>query len=531
MSDNIPFEIQELIMNKLPVEPLIRFRTVCKAWKSLIDSSDFIRNHIKQQNQQHLLVRYHDALHPELKFVSIPDNDDDTDPFPQHKVPVTVPQLVVNSVDHYTIIDSSHGLLCLFGPDDKAVIWNPSIRKAVDVVLPDMVGDGIYVNVLGFGVCPETIDPKVIKIRIYTEDVIPWQVEVFTLSTRVWRSAYSSNVPSKCFWFGGEQVVVGGVVYFLVSDRVDGRDGCDRLAHTHCNLSMLKPRESLVAIEGCVEDSELVYHVWVMKDGVPKLFEKLFTISGHSPYGSLNSVRGFRKTGEALVELQAHPVDVALHLFDRDVEEISAYFLGFGVCQKTRDLKIFKITIEGMEGVVPWQVEVFTLSTRVWRSAYSSNVQSKFVIGGEQVVVDGVVYWRVNGDVSDRADGEGGYGNFIVSFDLTSEEFGELKLPDRLANTRCSLCMFKSESLAVIEAGLEDYTWVSHVWVMKDGSNCKLILVPLEHLLLMNPTLKPSIILELVEGIFLCIPTRKHYFCLISPILQIRKKVFGENSI
>ncbi|KAM0047525.1 putative F-box domain-containing protein [Helianthus debilis subsp. tardiflorus] len=290
MSDNIPFEIQELIINKLPVEPLIRFRTVCKAWKSLIDSSDFIRNHIKQQNQQHLLVRYHDPLHRELKYVSIPDNDTAT--FPHHKVLVTIPQLVVDMDKHYTIIDSSHGLLCLFGIDNKAVIWNPSIRKAVDVV----VGDGIHVNVLGFGVCPETIDPKIIKIRINTKDVIPWQVEVFTLSMRVWRSAYSSNVPSKCFWFGGEQVVVGGVVYFLVSDRVDGRDGCgnlivsfdltseefgevklpDSLTYAR-NLSVLKLRESLVVIEAGLEELgpeevgrgyyKRVYHIWRMEDG------------------------------------------------------------------------------------------------------------------------------------------------------------------------------------------------------------------------------------------------------------------------
>ncbi|MFS8028979.1 hypothetical protein Hanom_Chr16g01516951 [Helianthus anomalus] len=116
---------------------------------------------------------------------------------------------------------------------------------------------------------------------------------------------------------------------------------------------------------------------------------------------------------------------------------MSTILLGFGVCLETRDPKIVKIAIKGIKGVVLWQVEVFTLSTRVWRSAYSSNVPSKFVIGGEHVVVDGVVYLHVNGDVSDRADGEGGYGNLIVSFDQTSEEFGEVRLPDRLANTRC----------------------------------------------------------------------------------------------
>ncbi|KAJ0726993.1 putative F-box domain-containing protein [Helianthus annuus] len=119
MSDNIPFELQQLIINKLPVEPLIRFRSVCKAWKSLIDSPDFILNHIKQQQQQHLLVRYQDALNLELKYVSISDNDDDTDTFPKHKVFVTVPQLVVNMGKHYTTVDSSHGLFCLFGKTDR----------------------------------------------------------------------------------------------------------------------------------------------------------------------------------------------------------------------------------------------------------------------------------------------------------------------------------------------------------------------------------------------------------------------------
>ncbi|KAJ0495141.1 putative F-box domain-containing protein [Helianthus annuus] len=325
MSDNIPFELQEIIMKKLPVEPLIRFRSVCKAWKSLIDSSDFIRNHITQQKQQHLLVRYHSLLIRYKKYVSIADIDDDTD---TDTGTDTIPPSVVNLVAHHT--DSSHGLLCSFSETDrKAVIWNPSIRKAVDVVLPDMADDEMYTIVLGFGVCRETTDPKIIKIRISSdvEGLIPWQVEVFTLSARVWRSTYSSNVPSKFVIFDEEQVVVGGVVYWLANDRVGAEDGHDnlivsfdltseefgevklpdRLAYNNCRLCMFKPRESPVVIEGCVEDYKRGYHVWVMKDGVPKLFEKLFTISGHTPDGSLvSSVLGFRKTGEALVELQPY---------------------------------------------------------------------------------------------------------------------------------------------------------------------------------------------------------------------------------
>ncbi|MFS8015260.1 putative F-box domain-containing protein [Helianthus anomalus] len=46
MSDHIPFEIQSEIMNRLPVQSLLRFRLVCKSWRSLIESSDFIAHYM-----------------------------------------------------------------------------------------------------------------------------------------------------------------------------------------------------------------------------------------------------------------------------------------------------------------------------------------------------------------------------------------------------------------------------------------------------------------------------------------------------
>ncbi|KAM0003099.1 putative F-box domain-containing protein [Helianthus debilis subsp. tardiflorus] len=72
MSDHIPFEIQSEIMNMLPVKSLLRFRSICKSWKSLIESSDFIAHHSSQQ-QRHLLVSYYDNDY-EQKYVSIVDD-------------------------------------------------------------------------------------------------------------------------------------------------------------------------------------------------------------------------------------------------------------------------------------------------------------------------------------------------------------------------------------------------------------------------------------------------------------------------
>ncbi|KAJ0456160.1 hypothetical protein HanIR_Chr15g0759261 [Helianthus annuus] len=78
----------------------------------------------------------------------------------------------------------------------------------------------------------------------------------------------------------------------------------DRLAHDYHRLSMYKLKESLVVIEPAYEA-----HVWMIVDGVPKSFQKLYTISSHSPDVSFIYVRGFRKTGQPLIELRAHPGD------------------------------------------------------------------------------------------------------------------------------------------------------------------------------------------------------------------------------
>ncbi|KAJ0693434.1 putative F-box domain-containing protein [Helianthus annuus] len=198
MSNHIPFEIQEEIMNMFPVKSLLRFRSVCKAWRSLIESSDFITHYRSQQ--QHLLVSYHDGY--EQKYVSIVDDDT----FPQQKVSLTFPVSVKEMLYYYPRrISSCHGLVCFYCYSTlKAVIWNISLRKTVTVFVPT---SDIYPTTLGFGVCRETGDPKIVNIRyndMWSQDnvtCIPSQVEVFTLSTGVWRSPYGSNLPRKSIFF------------------------------------------------------------------------------------------------------------------------------------------------------------------------------------------------------------------------------------------------------------------------------------------------------------------------------------------
>ncbi|MFS8014188.1 putative F-box domain-containing protein [Helianthus anomalus] len=321
MSDNVPLEIQEEIIKRLPVKSLIRFRSVSKSWKSLIDSSNFIAHYRSQQ--QHLLL-YNHQYDYDPNCVSIVDDNT----FPQHRVSITLPPLV-KMLGSYRKLGTSHGLLCLYN-NGRVVIWNPTIRKAVAVVVPNVVNTKMFNTELGFGVCRETGDPKIVKItcidrfrNMESVTSIPQQVEVFTLSTGAWRSPNSSNLPRKSIIFGDRQsedgVCVDGVYYWLATDRstVDNMiisfdmtseefgeaNLPDNFVYESSiwDLYIYNLRESLVLVEHSAEVDNRVYSVWMMEDGAPKSFTKLYTI--HLPDATINCIVEFRRSGEPVMEV------------------------------------------------------------------------------------------------------------------------------------------------------------------------------------------------------------------------------------
>ncbi|KAK9050539.1 hypothetical protein SSX86_030491 [Deinandra increscens subsp. villosa] len=259
MSCDIPLEIQVEIIKRLPVKSLIQFRSVSKAWKSMIDSSRFIADHYRQQTHpQHLFVSYEyaDDHNDTEKFVSYVDDDT----FTQHKVSVTLPQTLIE----YDIIGCSHGLLCLSGGyrhRDTVFLWNISIRKGVAVVIPK-VGDGMYKYVLGL--------PQMVDICVYN----------LIISFDIMSEEFGQvNLPS-----------------VLALDKP-------------VNLSMSKLRESLVVLQGGGDPDNSTFVVWMMEDGVPQLFTKIFKVNVNTPDAS---VKGFRMNGAPIVEVKEHDRDCTL---------------------------------------------------------------------------------------------------------------------------------------------------------------------------------------------------------------------------
>ncbi|MFS7927911.1 putative F-box domain-containing protein [Helianthus anomalus] len=356
MSGNIPFEIEEEIIKRvLAVKSLIRFRSVSKQWKSLIDSSEFITHHTFNKSlPQHLLVRYITgatghrfvstyACLPEDKYVSIVDDAN----FPHHKFSPVVPP-TVKLLARPFMLDCSHGLVCLHGwtrdPVNRkkklVVVWNPLIGKSVGIEIPDRAD-----IVIGFGVCPKTSDPKILKISLSVDNEAEATAEVFTLSSGAWRSL-PMNKPfkSKSLQFRNTQVVIDGVIYWLAYDNIIDKlrfysfdlaseefgepvDSPYNLAGRSVSLyDISKLNDSLVVLSHHRLVTNLTpkpfCDIWMMlKNGVPKpSFTKLFTVNDVR----VNSMIGFRKNGQPIMDrTKTHGYDGELEVYELCSERIN----------------------------------------------------------------------------------------------------------------------------------------------------------------------------------------------------------------
>nr|GEX85037.1 putative F-box domain-containing protein [Tanacetum cinerariifolium] len=85
-----------------------------------------------------------------------------------------------------------------------------------------------------------------------------------------------------------------------------------------------------------------------------------------------------------------------------------------------------------------------------------------------QVFVNGVIYLLADDDFDFVNPLRS---NFIIYFDLKSEKFGEVCLPERLVHTRYLDVKKVNDSLGLLEYYLEGEASVCGVWTRKDGAN------------------------------------------------------------
>ncbi|GER56314.1 F-box protein [Striga asiatica] len=217
MATNLPFELVEDILRRLPVKSLKRFRSVARSWHSLIDSEPFAKSHLHRSlstaSNRHLLIGL------ELLAVDLGRLD--------RAVPLR-PPFCYRASDGFS--NSCNGVVLAMG--DPPVLYNPFSRD--HRVLPSCpiehrTPPECYPHtVYGFGYEPIADDYKVIRvIEFRHEGSYAWvssEARVYSLRSNCWRRIEDFPYPLpflNCFW----RVHVSGSLHTLVLDPRESDGG------------------------------------------------------------------------------------------------------------------------------------------------------------------------------------------------------------------------------------------------------------------------------------------------------------------
>nr|XP_043640119.1 F-box/kelch-repeat protein At3g23880-like [Erigeron canadensis] len=192
ISKDPPTLLQEIILeilSRLPVESLLRCKSVCKSWSCLISDPHFIKTYLMFSISN---IRY---AHHRLIFSTVPRINLKTCPL--YDVVCHHKSNNVLEVDYplkhprksVWIVGSCNGLLCIAIEEDTLFLWNPSTRKSNQ--LPHCgfkARQGGYA-LYGFGYDESTDDYKVVGISCVFRSGHKYdtKVKIFSMKAGNWK--------------------------------------------------------------------------------------------------------------------------------------------------------------------------------------------------------------------------------------------------------------------------------------------------------------------------------------------------------
>lgn len=182
--NSLPEELLVEVLARLPVKRLLQYRSVCKAWLTLISSPGFIQTHLNHTAADPNNVTFIAHSYQVDNKISLHRLDDLDNPINlQHPFPST------RSLENMDVVGACNGLICLTNQVGHIRLWNPATKRVKDISdfairRVDSTGE---VSV-GFGFDRMTNDYKVVRIvRTSRSENTPGQVEVYSLNQASWR--------------------------------------------------------------------------------------------------------------------------------------------------------------------------------------------------------------------------------------------------------------------------------------------------------------------------------------------------------
>ncbi|KAL2529578.1 F-box protein CPR30 [Forsythia ovata] len=298
------------VLLRLPVKSLLRFRSVEKAWRYLIDDPDFIKMHMERSMKMETgssvqvihrcnLKKFY-SLHLDLSGNPIRDPEELHHPFGNR---YDLDKSVAYDGDYEIhLVGSCNGLLCFFDSAHRIVLWNLATRKYFElqhlgIELPKFANLYNFVN-YGFGYDSSTDDYKVIRlITAYNQSVSECSlVELYSLKSDSW-TRYEDLVGYALESNYG--ILIGGALHWLryeseIDDFENPIVGFD-LAKEEFNFvprPNLPGKFSLMNLgnyQGCLslfcQFDDQASEMWVMMElGIKESWKRLKYCSSSSPF-------------------------------------------------------------------------------------------------------------------------------------------------------------------------------------------------------------------------------------------------------
>lgn len=309
--EHVPEELLNQILLKLEAKDLLRFKSVCKLWYSLISSPSFITEHMEaNKNNTCLIAMLKDGANIEDCILSILSHET-LGVLETHKV------LSTTKIKDIKIVGCCNGVVCVHSPlNDTVFLWNPTTRDTKIVPKANFCDETdkkelSRYRIIGFGFDAKIKDYKIVSIwlrigkRNYTNQIK--QIGVYSLKTESWRmvsylSQEGSSISGLYFgrytngmysWLGsitGKEIIsfnISKEVFIstslpnfedIIGNKIDVVDGC----------------LALVSTNKMVPSGD--YTVWVLGEyGDEKSWIKLFNVK-EKPVGFWRNYKFFLQT-------------------------------------------------------------------------------------------------------------------------------------------------------------------------------------------------------------------------------------------
>ncbi|KAL2505825.1 F-box protein CPR30 [Abeliophyllum distichum] len=303
----IPLGLVNDVLLRLPVKSLLRFRSVEKSWRELIDDPDFIKMHMERSMKMEMgdsvqvihrcnLKKFY-SLRLDLSGNPIRDPEELQHPFGNR---YDLDKSVAYNGDYEIhLVGSCNGLLCFFDSAHRIVLWNIATRKYFElqhlgIELPKFANLHHFVN-YGFGYDSSTDDYKVVRlITAYNQSVSECSlVELYSLKSDSW-TRYEDLVGYALESNYG--ILIGGALHWLryESEMDDfenpivgfdlAKEEFNFVPGPNCNLPGKFSLMNLGNYQGCLslfcQFDNLASEMWVMTElGIKESWSPIFIVN------------------------------------------------------------------------------------------------------------------------------------------------------------------------------------------------------------------------------------------------------------